>query len=258
MANSAEEVPVRGAWDAAPWGAMVVRDGLILWMNRRLAAWLGGEPLAFAGLDSAGAEALGLGGLFGANAEWAVQSPEGEIRLHRTCAALPEGGVAYFFEDLGGWRRLERERDHYRDLAQSLETKDAETGVLNTRAILQALENQVGRSRRYGNPLSAIRLSIIPAGDGLEPTVLKNVAQELNAELRWADQIGRLDATSFLAVLPETRLAAAEALAAKLGNERAARASAEGWTLEALATDWRTGDDARKLLRRLIPKLVAH
>lgn len=258
MENSVGDIPIHALWELAPWGAMVVREGKVLWMNPRLAAWLGGAPPGFLGLDREGAVALGLDGLFEADADWWVRSVAGELRLRRTCAALPEGGVAYYFEDLDLWTRLEQERDQFRDLALRLETKDADTGVLNCRAILQALENQVGRSRRYGNPLAVIRLDIIPVGQGVDVALLKGIAQELSAELRWADQIGRLDAAAFLVVLPETRLADAEALAAKLGHERAARARAEGWAIEALATDWRTGDDARKMLRRLLPTPIAH
>lgn len=246
MGNSVAALALREVLDAAPCGAVIVEAGRIAWANRRWAAWCGVEPEALIGLDWT---ATPVAAWFGP----ATEDKTGDIHWRRTQAPLAAGGTAYFFEDMGVEARLVQERDQYRALAQSLETRDPATGVLNLRAILQALENQIGRSRRYGNPLAAILLRVLPPDGEPDPEALKRVAQELNAELRWADQIGRFDANSFLVVLPETRLAAAEALAAKLGAERAARVRAGGGAITVSATDWRTGDDARKLLRRLLP-----
>ncbi|SMF97178.1 GGDEF domain-containing protein, diguanylate cyclase (c-di-GMP synthetase) or its enzymatically inactive variants [Methylomagnum ishizawai] len=250
MGNSVAALALREVLDAAPCGAVIVEAGRIAWANRRWAAWCGGEPVALVGLDWT---APPVAAWFGAATEGTLETVAGAIHWRRTQTPLAAGGTAYFFEDMGAEARLAQERDQYRALAQSLETRDPATGVLNLRAILQALENQMGRSRRYGNPLAAILLRVLPPDGEPDPEALKRVAQELNAELRWADQIGRFDANSFLVVLPETRLAAAEALAAKLGAERAARVRAGGGSIAVSATDWRTGDDARKLLRRLLP-----
>ncbi len=254
MDNSVGDIPARELLDLAPLGIMIARGGHILWMNHCLADWLGQERSSLLGLSREGAEPLGLAGLFDTGEELAVYRSGREIRLRCRCEPLSDGGVAHFFEEVGERMRLERERDHFRELARSLETKDADTGVLNCSAILQALENHLSRSRRYGNALSVIRLSVKPPQGKPDPAVMKGIAQELKAELRWADQIGRLDAVSFLAILPETLLDNAEALAAKLGHDRVVRARAEGWIVEVSATAWRSGDDVRKLLLRLVSK----
>jgi GGDEF domain-containing protein len=258
MDNPVEGIPFREAMDWAPLGLLVVRGGRILWANSCLAGWLGCGREALVGLGGEEAGRLGLAGLFDGGEELLSYRAGLEIRLRRRRVPLPDGSEAHYFEDIGERSKLARERDHFRELAQALETKDAETGLLNCRAILQALENHASRSRRYGNPLSLIRLSVKSPLGKHDPGVLKGIAQELNAELRWADQIGRLDATSFLAILPETFLGDAEALAAKLGHDRLARAKAEGWTVAVSATAWRAGDDARKMLRRLAPKPASH
>jgi GGDEF domain-containing protein len=253
MQDSIDDIPARDVLDLAPLGVMIVRGACILWMNRRLADWLGGTRESFTGLTRAAAETLGLGILFEDYAQLVWSGARGDIRLRCQRAALPDGGEVHFFEDLTEVARRERERDHFRELALSLETQDPETGLLNRQAILQALESQVNRSRRYGNPLLVIRLTVRPP-EKPGAVALKDIAQELYASLRWVDQIGRLEDTSLLLILPETPYIHAETLATRLGRERLAFAGAEGWSIATAVAAFQTGDDARKLLRRLYPE----
>lgn len=249
------EISAHTLLDMAPVGAMLLREGRVVWMNHRLAEWLGGVEESLAGLTRETAESLGLAGLF--EAEDGIASVAtangGEFFFRRRRSALAGGGEVVFFEDLTERRSLERERDHFRQLALELEVKDPETGLLNRRAILQALELQVSRSRRYGNPLSLIRLILKPPMEPPKPGSLKAFAMELKAELRWADQIGRLDESSLLLILPETPGVGAEMLAAKLGHQRAAPVGEAKWRIESVVDAWQSGDDTRKLLRRLDP-----
>ena len=238
--------------DLVPLGVLLLDEGRVRWVNRCLADWLGARRDALVGLDLDTAKPLGLAGLFGDDVELALFPHGRELRLGRCCAPMPDGGEVQFFEDRRERVQLAQERDHYQELASILETKDSETGALNRQAILQALESQLTRSRRYGNPVAALRLSVKPVNGQFDFAALKHLVQELKAGLRWADQVGRLDALTFLAILPETRLADAENLAVRLGRERAAWAEMEGCALEVAATAWMAGDDARKLLKRLM------
>ncbi|MGZ8215725.1 GGDEF domain-containing protein [Methylomagnum sp.] len=255
MQDPIGEISAHEWLDMMPVGAMILREERILWVNQRLADWLGGVKESLAGLSQEAAESLGLAGLFeGGDGVVSVFPGNGtEFYFRRRCLALANGGEVCFFENLAEWRGLERERDHFRQLAQELEVKDPETGLLNRKAILQALELQVSRSRRYGNPLSLIRLILSPPVEPPCPGSLKEFALELKAELRWADQIGRLDKSSLLLILPETPGVGAEMLATKLGHERAAPTGEGHWRIEAIVDAWQTGDDTRKLLRRLDP-----
>lgn len=238
--------------DLVPLGVMFLEEGRVQWVNRCLADWLGARRDALVGLDLDTARPLGLAGLFGDDAELALFPHGRELRLGRCFAPMPDGREVQFFEDHRERVQLAQERDHYQELASILETKDPETGALNRQATLQALDSHLTRSRRYGNPVAVLRLSVQPLKGAVTPAALKHLVQELKAGLRWADQVGRLDELNFLAILPETRLADAEMLAVRLGRERAAWAAMEGCALEVVATAWMAGDDARKLLKRLM------
>jgi GGDEF domain-containing protein len=229
----------------APWGMALLRDGVLVWLNPRLQAYLQAMQ--------AGADAL---------LNW-PDSPSGLIEipladgetlcLRRRLQILPEGEALYCFEEVSELVRLGRENERLLAKLQALEGRDAETGLLSWDAVLRALEHQISRSRRYGNPLSAIRLILTPPPDMDDPHhTLKSLAQEFNALLRWTDQIGRVERGVFLLVLPETPLESAQLLAQELSNRRLAlMARHGGWKVEAAATAWRKGDDARKLLQRL-------
>lgn len=246
------------AWtvlDLAPIGIALIQERRILWINRAFAASLHCEPESLRGmnLDALPAGLVAL--VDGDGGEPSLTLPDGSnLRLRRWSSAVPgKDVVAYFFEDITGLRTLEAERDHLKVLVATLETRDPETGMKNRNAILQAVENQISRSRRYSNPLSVIRITLSSPPNVTDPQrTLREISQEFNSQLRWADEIGRLDQENILLVLPETPLRDALDLAAKLQHDRIALASrAQGWTMAFAATDWRPGDDARKLLARL-------
>lgn len=251
MQDLVDSIPARAILDVAPFGVMLLRNGRILFVNRKLAEWFGRDQKGFEGLSPETAEPLGFALLFEDYEELVLSRGEGELRLHRWQEELPGGVGVHFFEDLTERVRLQRERDQFRELARALDTRDSETGLLNREAILDALESQVSRSRRYGNPFSVIRLNLKRVRENPAPNSLKNFGRELNAELRWADQIGRFDQTSFLLVLPETRQNDAERLAAKLGKDRAILSDSERWAVETMVSSWQAGDDSEALLERL-------
>lgn len=84
---------------------------------------------------------------------------------------------------------------------------DPQTGTLNRRAIIQELNTQISRTRRYGNPLSAILLQFpldADMQDDEQKEVVQAIATAINTNLRWVDIIGSLSAGKFLIILPES------------------------------------------------------
>lgn len=102
-------------------------------------------------------------------------------------------------------------------------TYEGLTGLRRREAILEQLEREVARARRYQRPLTIGMVDLDEfkvvnerwghlAGD----TVLKRVAQTLSSGLRSSDLIGRYGGDEFLFLLPETDLAGAIAVADKV------------------------------------------
>lgn len=102
-------------------------------------------------------------------------------------------------------------------------TYESLTGLLRREAILEALDRELDRARRYDRPLTVGMADLDHfkevndryghlAGDGL----LKRVAQVLTSGLRSSDSVGRYGGEEFLLVLPETGLVGARVVADKL------------------------------------------
>ncbi len=94
------------------------------------------------------------------------------------------------------------------DRLQALSTTDALTGVPNRRALDERLEDELGRTRRYGTPLAAVMIDLDhfkklndrhghPAGDA----VLRQVARILDSEKRRGDIVARYGGEEFVALL---------------------------------------------------------
>lgn len=134
---------------------------------------------------------------------------------------------------------------------------DAATGVLKRKAILQELDTQVSRSRRYGNALSAIMLDYqftqnISAAK--KDSILGNIANTIKASLRWVDQIGVMDKERFLIILPESDAEAAKQAWEKINQELQELTIMDGQQYlhsELAICEWQTGDDKEMLLEKL-------
>lgn len=240
----------------APIGIMIIQGPRVTWANDALAQALKTTAGQMAGLDVASASQMGFAPLFDDQSQrLELTFADGStIQWHRLRQRVPgTDAEAHFFIDITGQLAQEEELRQLREQVKILDTRDNETGLMSNHAILQALDAQITRSRRYGNPLSAIRLNLTPPTDpGQHHITLRTLSQEFKMQLRWADLIGRLDTDNFLLVLPETTLSDAECLAQKLGHDRIALTSrAEGWTVNFTVAEWLKGDDTRKLLQRL-------
>ena len=171
------------------------------------------------------------------------------------------------FQDITEQQRLDSENQRLRQQVQDLKLNDDLTGLPNKRAITQALELQISRSRRYQNPLSLVLVhvglddeQIRTLQTGVEPVVL-GVSRYLRDRLRWVDQIGRWDENIFVLVLPETGEQETNGLVDKIRNEQAAMLLPEPFdkirpSLSFGVAYWQKGDDMRTLLRRATSELA--
>jgi diguanylate cyclase (GGDEF)-like protein len=116
-------------------------------------------------------------------------------------------------------QRLNRQTEQMTELAHT----DSLTGLANRRWLLELLEREFLRARRYRRPLSLIYLDLDGFkevndgfghlfGDGL----LRSAARSMQAVLRAADLLARIGGDEFAILLPETDLAGADKVAGKL------------------------------------------
>ena len=107
---------------------------------------------------------------------------------------------------------------------------DGLTGLLNRRAMEETLLGQVQRSRRTGEPFTALMLDLDHFktindrhGHAAGDRALKHTATALKAELREVDAVGRFGGEEFLVLMPgatvETALPVAERLRTALVND---------------------------------------
>ena len=115
--------------------------------------------------------------------------------------------------------QLNRQAEQMTELAHT----DSLTGLANRRWLLELLEREFQRARRYHRPLSLIYLDLDGFkevndafghlfGDGL----LRSAARSMQAVLRTADFIARIGGDEFAVLLPETGIAGAEKVVGKL------------------------------------------
>jgi diguanylate cyclase (GGDEF)-like protein len=87
---------------------------------------------------------------------------------------------------------------------------DALTGLLNRRALLSLLDNEISRAGRTGNPLSVImgdldRFKAINDcyGHATGDAVLREAAQRMKSGVRAYDSVGRIGGEEFMLILPD-------------------------------------------------------
>jgi diguanylate cyclase (GGDEF)-like protein len=117
--------------------------------------------------------------------------------------------------------RLELER--IRDRLEVMATTDPLTGLLNRRRFLEACQDELDRTRRYGCPLSVIALDLDHfkdvndhLGHAAGDDVLRTLALVLRDQARQHDVAARLGGEEFAILLPETSLGDAIALGERL------------------------------------------
>jgi diguanylate cyclase (GGDEF)-like protein len=140
--------------------------------------------------------------------------------------------------------RLKRERDQLRlsaeqarvtaEIAQERAMTDPLTGLLNRYGLQRILSHEYAEARRYARPLSCLMIDLDnfklindAFGHAVGDAALRQVAAILTQAVRRSDMVSRYGGDEFLALLPETDLEGAEALAEKVRAAAATEAFGE-------------------------------
>ncbi len=180
--------------------------------------------------------------------------PKGKISTERLESTIDEA--------LKAWGRMQQSLADLDQLEQ-LAFFDPLTKLLNRRAILRKLEEQVNSVRRYGEGLSLIMLDIDhfkkvndSFGHLTGDDVLAGVASELSSSIRVTDFVGRYGGEEFIVVLTRTRLDGALIVAGRLRKiiDEARTRDSDGNDIQVTVslglTEYRQGDDPRSLISR--------
>ncbi len=172
-------------------------------------AWLSGRP-----------EILSLSG--------GLNGMRGAIFLFSlSVAVLATAGILHILS-----RQMQGTIDTLRDQADRmtrLAHTDALTGLANRRQLIQQLEREFARARRYRRPLSLLYLDL----DGFKEIndrfghlfgddLLRGAARSMQSILRATDLLARIGGDEFAVLLPETNLEGAKKVSAKLSRALAA------------------------------------
>lgn len=240
--------------------ALLDAENRFEWVNEQLAHMLGLEADALTGQTPADLPEETRAWFTNEHDQLRWSDPLGQARwltLERHAAGDKSLLV---LRDVSTEQELRNEIQRLQQQIQDLKLTDDLTGLPNRRAISQALELQISRSRRYKNPLSIILVHIglddeqvELLRDGADPLVL-SVSRFLRDRLRWVDQIGRWEENIFLLVLPETEQKDAQGLVTKITAELSDMELPP--PLENIKPIlsfgvgvWQKGDDLRTLLR---------
>lgn len=273
MSEQLELTLAAAALQAAPFGVLILdRDRRVRWLNATAEKFLNvkAEQVVGQGRDTLAGSAHDF--LF--EPKEVLSVPAGSAKRWLKCWHLPLriedqiAGEMYFYIDITAYRKLQVERDQLVEDMSRQSVRDPLTGLPNRRGLMQGLEPQVSRSRRYGNPLSVIRLQIddidqLDARCGATTTdrVILSIGQLLRDQTRWADIIGCYDVGEFLLVLPETSKGTAVQLAEKFCKwiREFKITAADGKEITVVGrcgvTQWVRGDDTAKMLRRALQAL---
>lgn len=142
---------------------------------------------------------------------------------------------------------------------------DPESGLLNRQAVVQELNSQISRSRRYGNSLSLIQIVLDPDPEAEHDSAWqgparRRVTEILKSVLRWADFVGALSADELLVILPETGVVSAREVIKKV-KAAVADDTWEHTDVQVVptfaATGWDEGDTMQSMFERLSLELRA-
>lgn len=249
-----------GLLEHLPVGLLLLdAQGRVAWLNEAMTELGGASPAAALGRSVA--ELPDAARLLIESASRLVQL--GNTRwVQRALHAGGDGSRLLVALDVTAHEQLAEENARLRQQVEDLRLTDDLTGMPNKRAISQALDLHVSRSRRYQNPLSVVLAHVdlgtaAQAADRGDATVLA-VSRFLRDRLRWVDQIARWEDNIFLLVLPETAETDARSLLDKIRGEQDSMRLPDATERPALSFGlacWKKGDDVRTLLRHALDDL---
>ncbi len=124
-------------------------------------------------------------------------------------------------------------------------TSDGMTGLMNRRAMNEALERQFGLARRHHGVFSVVMFDIDhfkkindEYGHAVGDDVICQIADVAQSELRGEDQLARWGGEEFLCLMPESDVSGAELAAEKLRNAIAQHFAQAGSPVKALSASF--------------------
>jgi len=134
-----------------------------------------------------------------------------------------DGRVSHVIEytrDITDRKMAEEEKEKMIGDLEHLSRTDSLTGLLNRRALIERLDYEVDRAKRYGAELSIILCDMDnfkeindTYGHAAGDKVLQVVSETVCSALRTTDVVGRYGGDEFMVILPETILEGAKNLA---------------------------------------------
>ncbi|MBD3610238.1 MAG: sensor domain-containing diguanylate cyclase [Gammaproteobacteria bacterium] len=244
-----------------PVGIIVLEQNRVSWINNTLLNMLHVTEEQIIGKSKDELDELELQLLFSEQPTIYIPAIHGnsERWLQCDCKQNGDGRQINTYQDVTQLHHLERERGRLESIIVDATTNDAVTGLLNRRGVIQRLEPQIARCRRYETPLSVIMLNVQLNQGGTVTEIgeqaLLELGQLIKDFVRWADMIGHENAGEFLIVLPETELQGAKELAERL------LAVVEQTTLSGMpeksqlevklgVSAWRKNDNMAELIQR--------
>jgi len=247
----------------APLGIMLLdTSNKVSWVNAALLSMVNTSRDKLIGKTADELDELQLQLLFSEQHSIYIPPLHGESERWLECrhSENPHGGKIHYYLDVTREHKLERERNRFESMVIESATSDTVTGLLNRRGVVQRLEPQIARCRRYETPLSIIMFTAkINSGEmqiSLGEQALLELAQLVKDYVRWADMVGHDGEGEFMMVLPETSLAGAEELAGRLANviqETRLSGLEEGVKLAVAVglSEWRKNDSVSVLMQRV-------
>ena len=245
--------------------------GLLLLDPEGRANWLNGAMRDMLGLATS--EVIGKSGVQLPDTVQqllSAESPLVQLRdsgrwINRELRRGEQGQRLLVVRDVTEQEELAADNARLRQQVEDLKLTDDLTGLPNKRAISQALDLHISRSRRYQNPLSTalVHVDLRPLNSvqalSDDPALLA-VSRFLRDRLRWVDQIARWDEHVFLLVLPETAEPDARGLLEKVLGEQQGMVMPEAYgdlrpRLTFGLACWTKGNDMRTLLRQTLADL---
>jgi len=256
------------ALNMSPVGVVIYGDNdKIQWTNQVMSEFLATPGDQLTGLSATELSSQYLDGFSDHPELWKVshlnpQQNRWLISLDTPPSAEKTADNIRYYIDVSEIMKLKTEVRNLQDQLDNNSTADALTGLLNKRSLLQSLEPQVSRSRRYSNPLTLIVMQVgnfEVHSDAVKPAidqVLTAVSFYLRDQMRWVDLVGRTADNEFTLILPETRLNDANTLVEKI-NSRLSKLSlpeTPDVTISVHAkfgvAEWEKGNDTNLLLRK--------
>lgn len=124
------------------------------------------------------------------------------------------------------------------DREKQLARLDSLTKIANRRFFFETLELEVGRSRRYGRPLTLAYIDIDNFrtvnerfGRSVGDQVLQTVANKIKSQIRVTDLVSRLQGDEFALLLPETNYEAAQIVLDRIHDSLVKHFAVQPWPI---------------------------